>query len=635
MPLKNEAYQSVISRHLARSAGTPAKNLRSLGLTGASAINILPNSIQNLPSRIPEAHPWASGASHIVSNHTTIPLILSFSSPPVFNNLLSRLSHGESANPIATLGLTIEPARSTLFDRELKFCPQCVEQDLETYGFPAFYTHHQPKFVKICPHHLIILHSLCRHCAPTLSSAKTWRLPNSCLCPHPNSQQVVDSTMLPTHVLEELSQLAKRTLTVIDQSQTALSLALDLHSKLLKAGLVCTSGVTKHAAIKDLITSSYSSDFLRTLGLESWARKRRGRAIPLTSKASCIPNALQCILVFDALEGYERPQPPTPARQRLNIPDKDTVMKAMQASELNFDKVAETLGIGWNRLITTLRRHEIEFPLSSLFINRVGIHKLESIRSALKSGLPIKQIRRQFAISPWSLDLIRLDDLELDKQHRNTILEERRLAFRNVISDFIRLNNSATRSSIRKAHPNALKVLYEIDRPWLDKNLPLAKPYQGYERPKHRIDIAQLDEQFVQAIREQARIYLAKPDRPKRLAATTLLKSVGISAILGPKPRSPRCKRAFAEAHLLAETLEEFEVRLINWSIREYAKLHIPISTNKLRRVARIPAQRLQKSRKLIIELAESLDIGFDSRCTLSSTYHSQLTCDLDRLDKP
>lgn len=620
MPLKNEAYQSVISRHLARSAGTPANNLKKLGLIGASARNIIPNSIHILPSRLPVAHPWATDAAHIILHHSTIPLFLQFSHPTVYSHLISKLSQGKSTNPIATLGFTHLHTRTLLIENDFKFCPQCLEEDLDNHGFPAFYRHHQPKFVKICPKHSTILLSFCRNCASSLSATKTWRLPNSCSCLYPNFQPAI-SAKPSTDTLEALLHLSKRTLSVINESQLEPTLATDLTAKLYEAGAVTASGHLKHAEIRELITSIYPADFLRTLDLETWISKRRINAISLKLAPNRTPNFLQCLLVLDALEGFQRPQRPSPLFRDLNIPNKYVVLSAMQNSETSIVKLANSLGIGFNRMITTLRHHRIRLPLTQSFVERNGVYRIESIRGALRSGLPIQQITSQYSISPWSLDLIRLDSIELDSLHKDGALKAKISNYRSIISDFIDSNSTATRSSARKAHPHVVDLLYSQDQEWLDKALPIAANYQNTKRAKHRVDINQLDEQFVQALRKQAQHFLQQSGRPKRVTTTMLLKSVGITSILGPKPNTPRCKRAFCEAQQLAETIESFEARLISWAVNEYAKLHLPISTNRLRRVARMPANRLHKSRDLIIKLAASLDLGFDSRCTLSPLY--------------
>lgn len=621
-PLINEAFQSVISRHLARCAGSAANNLKNLGLTGASSLNLISNCIHNLTKRLPESHPWSDDPSKIVMQHSIVPLLLTFSRPPVFELLISTLSLGKSSNPISTLGLTHSSSRRLLIDKEHKFCPRCLEEDLQTHGFPAFYRHHQPKFVKMCPTHSMTLVTFCRNCSQDLASTKTWRLPNSCTCQPPNFANALPND-LSDKTLQALLRLARRTLCIINEIDTASTLAAELDSKLLAAGLFTPTGNLKRVELRKLIDSVYDPSFLLALNLNTDNISWSNSAVSPRRPRRRTPNFLQSLLLLDALDGLHLPSQSAPPPKSLELIDKGTLTKAIQDVGQSIDRISAALNIGHSQLISMLRHYKIRLELSPRFINRLGSEKLDDIRAAIINGSSFDEIQYNYGLSSWSLSLIRLDNPDLDSLHKKNSKLRKLHDFKAKVTAFLELNPGALRSEVRTELPHVVDWLYTEDRGWLDNINPVTTETGRYPRPRHRVDIEQIEEKFCREIKISAQRILQRSGRPKRLTKTMLMKSVGLTSILGPKPKSPRCPRAFAEAERLAESLEEFEIRLIRWSMHEYAKLHVPISSNRLRRIARLPVSHIYSNRYLIIELAAELELSFDSRCTLSSSYSS------------
>ena len=141
VPIKNEAIQSVIARHIARSAGSAHRVLSTIGLNTSNANRIIPNNICVLSRKLPPTHPWFDSAPSIILDHSMLPLFLQFAKPENYKSTINKISSGASKNPTAALGLT-RPSGRLLIENNYRFCPECLQRDLHNLGFPIYYRHH-------------------------------------------------------------------------------------------------------------------------------------------------------------------------------------------------------------------------------------------------------------------------------------------------------------------------------------------------------------------------------------------------------------------------------------------------------------------------------------------------------------
>lgn len=625
IPLKNEAFQSVIARHLARSAGSKARNLKILGLQKGSATCVAPNNINHIASIAPIGHPWADAPSLIIQKHTLVPLFLQFAHPEWYKKTIQTISKGETQNTAATLGLT-NPSGRLLLQGDFRYCSKCLSSDLDNFGFPVFYRQHQPWFVKFCATHKHPLQLFCTNCAEIRKGSKVWRMPNDCHCAPQHCPPVIPND-LPSHTEESFIWVSKRVddLLSSDFANESSTLATELVSELRNRNLITNLNRFRSIKSTPTLTTIYGREFLDHLGVASWSRK-----INLILSPEQTPNFLKCLLLSKIFDAAPPPNLPSqnntsnkaPATCKANTPSsKELTLATLVNSNWHLDPAAQALGVSRSTLVSHIRYHRISVPLSSLTTKRLTPSRIEDIRLAIRKGTALYDIRKSFKISEWSLNLILMDDPTLYDAHKAAIKSNKIELYRTALIQFRRDNPFASRSDARKFSESAIDWLHEVDKKWLDNFFPCKKPDYSQRARTPRTNIDLIDEFLVIKIQNEARKEINKTGRPIRIAYTRLLKAAGITAILGQNQNSPRCKKAYTEALKLSESKYQFHARLIRWSLQQYSALQIPISNNRLRRIARLSAGEMLEHKELIIKFAEELGLEFHGLCNLSKNH--------------
>lgn len=624
IPLKNEAFQSVIARHLARSAGSKARNLKILGLQKGAATCVAPNNINHIASIAPIGHPWADAPSLIIQKHTLVPLFLQFAHPEWYEKTIQTISQGETKNPGATLGLT-NPSGRLLLQGDFKYCSKCLSIDLDNFGFPVFYRQHQPWFVKFCAIHEHPLQLFCTSCAEFRKGSKVWRMPNDCHCAPRNCPPVIPHD-LPSHAEESFLWVSKRVDDLLSSdSNEDSTLATELVSELRKRNLITSANRFRSIKSTPDLTTIYGQEFLEYLGATSWSRK-----INLLLSPEQTPNFLKCLLISKILDATPPPSHSpqnsqsniVPATCKASTPSsKELTLAALVNSKWHIDPAAQELGVSRSTLVSHIRHHRIRVPLSRLTTKRLTPRRVEDIRLAIRKGIALYEIRKSFNITAWSLDLILMDDPTLIDAHKAAIKSNKIEFYRTALIQFREDNPYASRSDARDFSESAVNWLCEVDKNWLNEFFPCKKMDYSQRVRTRRTDIDLLDESLVLVIRKEASKEINKTGRSIRIAYTRLLKAAGITAILGQDQDSPRCKKAYAEAIKLSESKHQFHARLIRWSLQQYSALQIPISNNRLRRIAGLSAGEMLEHKELIIKFSEELGLEFHGRCNLSPNH--------------
>lgn len=635
-----ETFASVVARHLARSSTPKARHLKLLRLRIASASSLTPNNLGPFVSILPSGHPWEGAPEQIVRNHTLTPLFLHFAHPKRAAEALTTIANGDSANPAATLGVTVTQLRS--LQHTGKFCPECVEHDRHTLGYPVLYRQHQPPFVRMCAIHARPLHSSCVRCQISRTGVSMWRVAGRCGCNEPLTPPLFE-TGHDAQMEASWLWLSQQVNAILAAPIPSEPIATHLFTALKNSGFAATRGGLASAAMTEALVDRFGEPLLRELGVGGWCEHETCGLRPsrlLTRSAidgRRIPNVLRMLLVTrlitDDITTLWEPRAPASIQRKDHSPagygqrscngrahlDAQAISMALDAAGGKITVAAQRLGVHSYVLASDMRRQGIRLRLPPVTARRLGAERLTAIRSALKQGIPKNKIAQQFDVSEWSILLVELDQPELGAAHREATIALQQEKHREVLRSFFRGTPSKTRHEFATSHAGTYDWLRENDRDWLDGNLP--SPNRNRKRDKEtraaRKDWNKLDEDALSMIRHTAQEELTKADRPTRLTPTRLLSTAGALGAIGRKNKHhyPRTK---IEAENLAEAREQFLNRTIRWALKRYAAQRIPISTNQLRRVARLSARQLIAQRDCVIEVAAELGLTFDARCSLA-----------------
>ncbi|KPB45363.1 Uncharacterized protein AC514_3095 [Pseudomonas savastanoi pv. phaseolicola] len=265
------------------------------------------------------------------------------------------------------------------------------------------------------------------------------------------------------------------------------------------------------------------------------------------------------------------------------------------------------------------RHHQIALPLNEKQCDRIGWHLLQEIREAIKSGMGLKEACRVFGLGKYTTSLIFGDRPPLLLCGKSSKELSKIQHAKEKLSALVESQPHITRTELRKTLSSSMDAVLIHDSTWTSENIP--GPARKYYSVVNSVD---LNERFLQIrldIEAEKAKELNKSGRPTRLTATRLRKDCGVTQPHSfPEPYKSELSRIFATA---AESKEHFHDRLINWAMAEYAKLLIPISSNKLRRIAGLPIKDLLSCRDLVIKHAQPHNLSYHSNCSLSPFFKS------------
>ena len=147
-PYPDELWYSVICRYHIRS-GNPSVKYSIRELYGANHINV-PVELCGALSSLLEAIPAkALTAKDIIMQHTLYPYYTRF-----FSNNRKKSAYMLALNGNRHAGQHIGIYQSSSMDaRRLRYCPQCFDEDIVTYGEPYWHRLHQIPGIAVCPRH--------------------------------------------------------------------------------------------------------------------------------------------------------------------------------------------------------------------------------------------------------------------------------------------------------------------------------------------------------------------------------------------------------------------------------------------------------------------------------------------------
>ncbi|RMP23980.1 MULTISPECIES: TnsD family Tn7-like transposition protein [Pseudomonas syringae group] len=632
-PVEGELYSSVVARYLHRTAGYTKRNLGLIGLDKASAAAIVPIAVVELAKRMTEGHPWCNNPRKIVENHTIVPLFLHSSSADFYEYKIQEISHGLNGNPSATLGLTKRKKANGLNGRyNSKFCTTCVTEDIENFGFPVLYRQHQPAFVKYCARHSCPLHFSCVNCN-TRTRAIMWRMAGQCDCETPIHPTTVETT---TDEISEKTLLwvAQQVDHLLQINSSHTNITCNLRQLLKSHDLITPAGKIRNSALIHALEQEIGPNLLYEFGFIVECPRRGSLRHDLArvfrtnhNGTNIIYNLFVAKLFCDDVRDinetcdYQKflALNLTKPQSKKKYPDKEIIQNSLTKAKGFVVTAAKSLNIKEDTFRRAARHHQIALPLNEKQCDRIGWHLLQEIREAIKNGMGLKEACRVFGLGKYTTSLIFGDQPHLLLCGKSSKELSKIQHAKEKLSALVESQPHITRTELRKTLSSSMDAVLIHDSTWTSENIP--GPARKYYSVVNSVD---LNERFLQIrldIEAEKAKELNKSGRPTRLTATRLRKDCGVTQPHSfPEPYKSELSRIFATA---AESKEHFHDRLIKWAMAEYAKLLIPISSNKLRRIAGLPIKDLLSSRDLVIKHAQPHNLSYHSNCSLSPFFKS------------
>ncbi|WP_154232514.1 hypothetical protein [Pseudomonas syringae] len=397
-------------------------------------------------------------------------------------------------------------------------------------------------------------------------------------------------------------------------------------------GIMTPKGAFLYKNLNDPMTDQFGIELMNFLGINLPShnqKQRRTNFANLFSMRTKLPNILHTLLlsklVTDDARDLKRPVAatslntfPCETRKHLlrgDLIPRDQLVSALKDANGILDRARKILAVSFEGLLSSARYHRIPIPLTERQCERIGWDTLKEIRRCCIEGLPMHQIRAMVGLGQFMMVRVLASDPALDELHEKGTHVLRLQTSKEKLLSVTNLDSKASRTTMRKTHGRLVDFVLKYDPEWAAENLPppatIIRHGSGPRSNWHKREKI-ISSEIADTIQKEH----TKHDRPLKLTISRLKKSAFLANI--NQFPSPYRKRIQALLDASAEPHSAFLERLIKWAINEYSKLSIPISSNRLRRVARLSIKQLHECRPLVIAYAQELKLGFHSKCSLS-----------------
>lgn len=153
-PYEDELLYSVLARYHIRSANLSAKHtlMELYGCTSVTASMELPGNINTLSNSLPKS--FSFSAEDIIFNHTLYPFYSAFMTEKRAKEVYELMLGNEGSKIFSAIGASNKQIKS---NQNLRFCKDCVKEDIVKYGETYWHRIHQIPKLCICLKHKKIL----------------------------------------------------------------------------------------------------------------------------------------------------------------------------------------------------------------------------------------------------------------------------------------------------------------------------------------------------------------------------------------------------------------------------------------------------------------------------------------------
>lgn len=526
-PYEDELLYSVLARYCIQSGNISAiQNFDDIfGTRNAIASIELPGNLDALISNMPINTPYT--ADYFIFRHTLFPFIASFIPEGRAKGAMENMKNGDAANVYNMMGIT---ASSIFYNKYFRFCPECMNEDIMTYGETYWHRLHQVTGVFICPKHKKILHN------------------SSVLMRGENRQAYIPSTV-DNCLVKEVKSFSK------DTFKKLLWISEDVQTVLNKKFTFQSIEKQKYIYMEKLIEKSFAN--LNTMVHQRELRKAVkefwGEEV-LRILQSQINDNKDCYWLSSLVRDNQVASQP--------------IRHLLVTRALGIDIMDLLDNQSYNN-VKRNHREQWEDKLIELSEQNLSIREMAKVLDSTPKTVR-KNIDR-LGIEPfWKYNG---GGMFIYKDYRETDdFKIRQKEAREKWLDLMKKNPKLSRNNLKKLDEGLYSWLIRHDKEWLDNNSPVIK---NQHKP---IDWEQKDEELLLQVKDI--VSEMKAGRPERIRWTTIGGKLGINGWFPKrKDKLPKVK-AYLDSE--EETLQDFHIRKIRWAIEELESEGVLVTKWKL-----------------------------------------------------
>ncbi|MDJ0742174.1 MAG: TnsD family transposase [Xenococcaceae cyanobacterium MO_167.B27] len=616
-----ELLYSAVARYQIRSGNLSPKltieelfNSRSITATAD-----LPCGLENLVNNLP---PHSSiTVDSLIQHHTLYPFYSPFI-PPKRARQIEISMRGIYGGDIHTRAGIMASAINT--PNYFRFCPDCLPEDLDKYGETYWHRSHQVPGVLFCPIHRIALQNSQisfqgfnkhEYHAASLDNCRVYSAKN-------DYNKVIS---------EKLITLSQDSFYLLENTFPSKSLewfTKRYRTLLIERGYANSTGRVKQKRLIDDFVFFYGKDFLKVIDsrvayedtsnwLSQIVRKHRKVFHP-------IRHLLMIRFLTDSIDTFfqnnksYRPFGRSPWLCLNAAADhylKPVITDVKISHCLENKKPLGTFTCSCGMIYS--RSGEDKKEEDKLRIGRVITYgqvwedKLRELVEVKKLGL--RATARELKVDPNTINryvaLLHLTPSWTKNKPQiksekvaSIVSEDIKREKRDIWLNLQRENPKLSKTEIRKLAPDVYAWLYRHDRQWLNNNSPkLQQPTSSI----NRIDWNQRDKEILEQVKDVVR-KLKQTEKPIRITVGTIGKTIRLKALLEKHLDKLPKTRAYLKS--VTETIEDYQIRRIQWAVKELNLKGEEIKEWKIWRLAGLRENLSDKVRNVLEkELKSSL----------------------------
>jgi hypothetical protein len=612
----DELFFSACSRY-AEATGYETIKAATLDLFNSDRIRLsmdLPANLAKFVGSLPPGHHFTT--SRLIDQHTLLPFFAPFISIERLAEIRRNMEQSGAARIHGATGINTFKNKLRFF----RYCPGCVVADRDQYGEAYWHRVHHIPCINLCAIHRsylketeVPLRGMHRSSAEVFATAEV-SVATSGMDPKEEGDERLRN--LQTELADNAWWLLQNAIFAGYRQNYR-----DHYVHLLYERGFCTyGGVLDRQKLANELTTYYSKDLLmklkcavRTDGAEDWVNRfvhRKNRAIHPVHHLLLLQFLGQSVEEFLRASDWQLPSPkedsipeeikskvtvPTFARPPFGLAPWPCLNRTAEHFQQNVVTICE---------IKTAQKHPRRprgiFRCDCGFAySRLGPDTSESDRQTLDryvsfgeqwdktvcelvdQGQSYDVIKKRLRMGSrrLALQIIRLGRNNVsgrnvswalkggstttgdDRRKMSAdVLNARRAIKRKQFRKALRANPKLRRTQLRILFAGHYSWLYQHDRDWLEKHLPV----RGTTRKPTKTHWAKKDAKLATAVRVEAERMRSLLGRPAMISRTAIMRNLGITYFSkNPAAKLPLTDTALSEA---ADTREQFAVRRVKWA---------------------------------------------------------------------
>ncbi|HEY9299033.1 MAG TPA: TnsD family transposase [Phormidium sp.] len=511
-------------------------------------------------------------------------------------------------------------ASSVTMPKYFRFCPQCLEEDLQTYGEAYWHRVHQTPGVLVCPTHALSL----QNSTVTLKgfNKHEYEAASPENCPIVSEQQCYS-----TETLEKLRSLSKDILWLLNNklpSKEAEWFRKRYIALLIDKGLATPIGRVHQKELLNNFIFFYGSEVLQALDsgidygeennwLSSIFRKHRKSFHPIRHLLT-IKFLAGSIEEFFKTDYEYQPFGKSPWLCLNAAADhylKPVIIDLAITRCSDTKKPVGTFFCSCGMIYCRTGYDETEddkYRIGKIkAYGHVWERKLKEFVEVEKLGL--RATARQLNVDPNTIKrYVSLLKLEASWQlsHEKETVEFGEIPVNENSAVDVKFEYREKWKALQKDYPQASKTmlrqmekaiygwLYRNDREWLNQNSPALRVHHA---SKSKVDWLQRDGEILEKVKE-AVLLILNCEKPTRVTISRIAKSVDLQALIEQHLDQMPLTKAYLES--VAESVDDFQIRRIKWAIKQLDRLGEEVKAWKVIRLAGLKENYSDRVREML-----------------------------------